>query len=87
MAQIFIAPDLYLRLQEYARQQQRSVDEVAQEILSAGIKPPPPPTAYSIAEALQALDQLSGSLELEDSEERIRNHDRYFAGLEDEGAL
>jgi len=57
-----------------------------QKILAAAISIPPSQSAQSVDELLQALDRISGSLEIPDSEERIRNHDRYFAGLEDEDA-
>lgn len=81
MAQISIASDLYLRLQEFAQHMQRPVDDVIQEILSAAIS-----STSQSADLLQALDHISGSLELPDSEERIRNHDRYFARMGDEDA-
>lgn len=86
MAQISIAPDLYQRLQQYAQDRQRPVEDIVQEILAAAISTPPSQPTQSVDDLLQALDRISGSLEIPDSEERIRNHDRYFAGLEDEDA-
>jgi hypothetical protein len=86
MAQISIAPDLFQRLQEYAQQMQRPVDDIIQEILATAMAALPlsAPSSPSVDELLQALDRISGSLEIPDAEERIRHHDRYFAGLEDE---
>jgi hypothetical protein len=92
MMQISIDNDLYQQLQTYAKQHQRQVDDVVHDWLAEAIRqqattiPSADKPMPSVEEVLAELDEISGSLSFDDTEERIRNHDRYFAGLEDEDA-